>query len=139
MAGTPEACKKPNWKEGDDMQLQEMDEQVKYMEQLQEDDGPVVLVNVFRVAPEDAEPFLEAWTEDAAYMKRQPGFITTQLHRGTAGSGTFVNVAEWESARALGEAFRSPEFQGHMAKYPEGAVASPHVFTKVAVPGISGA
>jgi hypothetical protein len=47
-----------------------------------------------------------------------------------------VNVAEWESARALGEAFRSPEFQSHAARYPDGAVASPHVFEKVAVPGI---
>jgi hypothetical protein len=35
-------------------------------------------------------------------MKQQPGFISTQLHRGTAGSTTLVNVAVWESARALG-------------------------------------
>jgi heme-degrading monooxygenase HmoA len=69
-------------------------------------------------------------------MKRQPGFISTQLHRGTAGSSTFVNVAEWESASALGEAFRSPEFQSRLARYPGSAVASPHVFRKVAVPGI---
>jgi hypothetical protein len=37
------------------MQLREMDEQVTYMQQLQEDAGPIVLVNVFNVAPEDAE------------------------------------------------------------------------------------
>jgi hypothetical protein len=42
-------------KEGIDMQLREMDEQVTYMQQLQEDTGPIVLVNVFNVAPEDAE------------------------------------------------------------------------------------
>jgi heme-degrading monooxygenase HmoA len=28
-------------------------------------------------------------------MKQQPGFISTQLHRGTAGSTTYVNVAVW--------------------------------------------
>lgn len=44
--------------------------------------------------------------------------------------------AVWESARALGEAFRSPEFQRRAARYPEGAVAALHVFEKVAVPGI---
>ena len=118
------------------MQLSEMDEQVTYMQQLQEERGPIVLVNVFKVAPEDAEQLVEVWADDAAFMKRQPGFISTQLHRGTAGSSTFVNVAEWESATALGEAFRSPEFQSRIASYPDSAVASPHVFKKVAVPGI---
>jgi Antibiotic biosynthesis monooxygenase len=83
------------------MQLREMDEQVTYIQQLQEDAGPIVLVNVFNVAPEDAERLLEAWADDAAFMKQQPGFVSTQLHRGTAGSSTFVNVAEWESASAL--------------------------------------
>jgi heme-degrading monooxygenase HmoA len=122
-----------------DMQLREMDEQVTYVQQLQEDAGPIVLVNVFNVAPEDAERLLEVWADDAAFMKQQPGFISTQLHRGTAGSTTFVNVAEWESARALGAAFRSPEFQSRAARYPDSVVASPHVFKKVAVPEISAA
>jgi hypothetical protein len=35
------------------------------------------------------------WAGDAAFMKQQPGFISTQLHRGTAGSTTYVNVAVW--------------------------------------------
>ena len=120
------------------MQLREMDEHVTYARQLQEPHGPVVLVNVFNVAPEDAQGLAEAWAEDAAFMRQQPGFISTQLHRGTAGSSTFVNVAEWESAGALGDAFRSPEFQQRLARYPDSAVASPHVFEKVAVPGICG-
>jgi heme-degrading monooxygenase HmoA len=118
------------------MQLRELDEHVTYASQLQQDGGPVVLINIFSVAPEDAERLLEAWAEDAAFMKRQPGFISTQLHRGTAGSSTFVNVAEWESARALGDAFRSPEFQARIARYPDSAIASPHVVERIAVPGI---
>jgi heme-degrading monooxygenase HmoA len=113
-----------------------MDEQVTYMQQLQEDSGPVVLINQFNVAREDAERFLEVWADDAGFMKQQPGFISTQVHRGIAGSSTFVNVAVWESARALGEAFRSPEFQERAARYPDSAVAAPHLFEKVAVPGI---
>ena len=60
----------------------------------------------------------------------------SQLHQGTAGSATFVNVAVWESARALGRAFSSPEFQARVARYPDSTVAAPHVFKKVAVPGI---
>jgi heme-degrading monooxygenase HmoA len=118
------------------MKLREMDERVTYVQQLQEDAGPVILINEFNIPPDDIERFLEVWADDAAFMKRQPGFISTQLHRGTAGSTTFVNVAVWESARALGEAFGSPEFQERAARYPEDAIAAPHVFKKVAVPGI---
>jgi heme-degrading monooxygenase HmoA len=118
------------------MQLRELDEQVTYMQQLGEGGGPVVLINVFHVAPEDAERLVDVWADDAAFMQQQPGFVSTQLHRGTAGSSTFVNVAEWKSARALGAAFRSPEFQSRVARYPDSAIASPHVFRKVAVPGI---
>jgi heme-degrading monooxygenase HmoA len=118
------------------MALREMDDQVTYVQQLQEDDGPVVLINQFNMAPGDAGRFVQVWADDAAFMKQQPGFISTQLHRGTAGSTTFINVAVWESARALGRAFRSPEFQARAARYPGSTVAAPHVFTKVAVPGI---
>jgi heme-degrading monooxygenase HmoA len=116
--------------------LAEMDERVSFREQLQQETGPVVLINCFTVAPEDADRLLAAWADDAAFMKQQSGFISTQLHRGIAGSGAFVNVAVWESAAALRAAFSSPEFQAHVAAYPDSAVATPHLFQKVAVPGI---
>ena len=118
------------------MKLREMDDQVTYAQQLHHDDGPVVLINQFTLAPDDTERFLQVWADDAAFMKQQPGFISTQLHRGTAGSTTFINMAIWESAQALGRAFGSPEFQARAARYPERTVAAPHVFTKIAVPGI---
>ncbi len=38
------------------------------------------------VEPEEAERLQEAWASDAAFMKQQPGFISTQLHRGIGGS-----------------------------------------------------
>jgi len=72
------------------MTLREMDDQVTYVQQLQENDGQVVLINQFNLAPGDAERFLDVWADDAAYMNQQPGFISTQLHRGTAGSTTSV-------------------------------------------------
>jgi len=49
---------------------------------------------------------------------------------------TFINVAVWESAQALARAFGSPEFQARTARYPDSAVAAPHLFEKVAVAGI---
>jgi heme-degrading monooxygenase HmoA len=118
------------------VKLREMDEQVTYLQQLQQNAGPIVLINQFNVAPDDAERLLEVWADDAAFMKQQPGFISTQLHRGIAGSTTFVNVAVWESAGALGDAFSSPGFRERAGRYPDSAVAAPHVFEKLAVPGI---
>jgi heme-degrading monooxygenase HmoA len=116
-----------------------MDAKVSFLQQLQDDDGQVVLINQFNMEPEDTQRFLDAWADDAALMKQQPGFISTQLHGGTAGSTTFINVAVWESARALGRAFGSPEFQARAARYPESTIAAPHVFKKIDVPGICAA
>ena len=117
-------------------QFAEMDDHVTFLQQLHQDTGPVVLINKFNVAPNDVDRLLQAWADDAAFMKQQPGFISTQLHRGIAGSTTFVNMAVWESAAALGRAFRSPEFQARAGNYPDSAVAAPHLFEKVAVSGI---
>jgi heme-degrading monooxygenase HmoA len=115
----------------------EMDEHVTLMQQLASDQSPVVLLNVFKVAPEDADALLEAWTADAALLKEKPGFVSTQLHRGIAGSSTFFNYATWDSVEAFRAAFADPDFQANFANYPDSTVASPHLFTKVAVPGIS--
>ena len=118
------------------LQRIEMDERVTLKDQLAEEVGPVILVNTFRVAAEDADQLLDAWAADAAYLKNKPGFISTQLHRGVAGSGVFFNYAVWESVEAFRNAFGDPHFQATFAQYPDSTVASPHLFQKVAVPGI---
>jgi heme-degrading monooxygenase HmoA len=115
----------------------EMDDKVTFFDQMGGSTrGPVILVNKFNVPPEEAEQLLHAWAEDAAFMKQQPGFISTQLYRGIEGSCVFINCAVWESAGDLKRAFNHPEFQSHLEKYPPSALASPHLFTKWAVPGI---
>ncbi len=114
----------------------EMDRTVALSDQLSTEDGPVVLVNTFVISPGDADRFLAAWTADAAIMKAQPGFIATQLHRGIAGSGTFLNYATWQSVAHFRSAFANPEFRTRLADYPEDATVSPHLFRKVDVPGV---
>lgn len=113
----------------------EMDEKVTLFAQLEDQGGPVVLINKFNVAAGDVDQLIQAWTADAAVMRRQPGYISTQLHRGIGGSCVFLNYAVWESARHFKQAFNNPEFQSQLANYPSSAVASPHLFRKVAVPG----
>ncbi|WP_171166017.1 antibiotic biosynthesis monooxygenase family protein [Streptomyces sp. I05A-00742] len=118
------------------MKLQDHDPTTPFLAQLQERTGPVTLVNTFVVPEEAAERFEKTWREDAGFMKAQPGFISTQLYRGTAGSRLWLNVAVWESTDALRAAFGRPEFQQARAKYSDAITAAPHVYTKVAVEGI---
>jgi heme-degrading monooxygenase HmoA len=118
------------------LRLAEMDDRVRLADQLAEEVGPVILINTFQVAPEDADALLAAWAADAAHLKRQPGFIAAQLHRGIGGSGVFLNHAVWESVGAFRDAFGDPQFQATFARYPDSTVASPHLFQKVAVPGV---
>jgi heme-degrading monooxygenase HmoA len=98
--------------------------------------SPVVLVNVFTLGKADEQTFLQAWQGDAAFMKRRPGFISTQLHRAIGESPTYLNYAVWESTAHFRAAFEHPEFRASLSAYPSSAVASPHLFQKVAVAGI---
>ena len=100
------------------------------------DANAVVLVNVFTLDKADEQAFLEIWQDDAAFMKRQPGFISTQLHRALGDSPTYLNYAIWESTAAFRAAFMHPQFRTKISTYPSSSVASPHLFQKVAVPGI---
>jgi quinol monooxygenase YgiN len=114
----------------------EADEHVMLSEQLEENVGPIVLINKFNVKSEEADQFLKAWEKDATYFKSQPGFISAQLHRGIGGSGVFVNYAVWESTALFKKALSKIDLQELLSDYPATTVASPHIFTKVAVPGI---
>ena len=118
------------------MKLRETDRHVTYADQLAGGDAPITLINVFTMSSDDVDAFLRAWTDDATFMKRQPGFIRTQLHRGTQDSATFVNIATWESTATLRAAFTAPEFRRTLARYPESVEASPHVCVPVAVASI---
>jgi heme-degrading monooxygenase HmoA len=69
-------------------------------------------------------------------MKQQPGFISTQLHRAIGESPTYLNYAVWESTAHFRSAFTNPQFRVRLSDYPHSAVASPHLFQKVAVPGV---
>jgi heme-degrading monooxygenase HmoA len=69
-------------------------------------------------------------------VKRQPGFISTQLHQAIGKSPTYLNYAVWESTADFRAAFTHPEFIAKLTAYPASAVATPHLFQKVAAPRI---
>lgn len=104
--------------------------------QIEIEASPVVLINLFTLDVADEAKFLEVWQDDAAFMKRQPGFISTQLHRALGENPTYLNYAVWESNAHFRAAFVHPEFRAKTSAYPSSAIASPHLFQKVAVAGI---
>ncbi len=73
----------------------------------------VILINPFDVPPgTDDDEFLRGWERAAEYMREQPGFVSSRLHRALAPGARFrfVNVAEWESPQAFAAAVGSDEF-----------------------------
>ena len=121
----------------------EMDDSVKFKEQIGEKgiEGSVILINKFNVDPDKIEQFLKDWGEEATKFKQQPGFISTQLHKGIGKSSVFINYAVWKSIEYYKEAINkiifNPESQSGLLKYDDDSlVISPHLFKKIAVPGI---
>jgi heme-degrading monooxygenase HmoA len=114
----------------------ELDENTPIKSQLEENVGTVILLNKFTVSPEDVDKFLKAFENTTKVLKKQSGFISAQLHRGIAGSHTFINYAVWESAEHFKWAFNSTEFRSSLNDLPANIVMAPHLFKKIAIPDI---
>ena len=95
------------------------------------DSGPITLINVFEICPDDVERFMQQWRERADFLGRQPGFRSLRLHRALNPDSRFqlVNVAEWDSAEALRAATAQDFFQ-------QSARRSMDQFAVAAHPGI---
>ena len=59
-----------------------------------------------------------------------------QLSSIEGGSGIFINYAIWESAAQLKKPVNNTDFQTRVSRYPASTTISPHIFKKVAIPGI---
>jgi quinol monooxygenase YgiN len=73
------------------VKIVEMDDNVTLNTQLEDDVGAVILMNQMNVSPDEVEEFLKVFAETTNIFKQQPGFVSAQLHRGIAGSSTFIN------------------------------------------------
>lgn len=57
--------------------LKDLDATVTLADQMDATDSPIVLVNLFEVQPEDEKALRDAWSQVAALMQVQPGYIST--------------------------------------------------------------
>ena len=118
------------------LQFQPLDLNVPIFQQLNTEVAPVILINMFQVAAADIPALLKAWENDANWIKKQPGYISTQLHEAIGGSAMFLNYAVWESVSHFRAAFNHPDFKSALEHYPSSTIASPHLFRRLTVPNL---
>ncbi len=63
----------------------------------------VVLINTFTVPEGKLQESIVYWEKSRDFLKGQPGYVSTKLHKSLKPDATFelVNVAVWESADAF--------------------------------------
>ena len=70
------------------VKIVEMDERITLEKQLDEDAGPIIVINEFNVGPDEIDEFLKVFEKTTEKFKQRPGFISVRLHRGIAGGGS---------------------------------------------------
>ncbi|MDJ0718998.1 MAG: antibiotic biosynthesis monooxygenase family protein [Prochloraceae cyanobacterium] len=75
--------------------------------------GNIIVINPFEIPKGQEERALAMWDNFAKYFRRQPGFVSSKLHRAINPNARFhiVTVAEWASQDHFMAALKNPEFQ----------------------------
>ena len=63
------------------VKIVETDERITLEKQLDEDVGPIIVMNKFNVGPQEVDEFLQYSLGLLKIFKQQPGFISAQLHQ----------------------------------------------------------
>jgi heme oxygenase (mycobilin-producing) len=87
------------------------------------EDAQCTVIVSYEVAHEDRDRFLDSWDKANAFLKKQPGLVSTALHQAVSANPDFrfVNVSCWESADAFRKATQSPHFKeasGRLEPFP---------------------
>jgi heme-degrading monooxygenase HmoA len=79
----------------------------------------VILINPFEVPEGKEAEALAFWERAADFMNKQPGFISTRLHRAIVPWARFhlINVAEWQSVDQFEAAIFCDEFKNLTEPY----------------------
>jgi heme-degrading monooxygenase HmoA len=78
-----------------------------------EDPGGVVLINAFEVPPDGDDAFLAAWEQTRRFLRGQPGYLATRLHRSLSPDADFrfVNIGRYTNPQAFQAAVGQPGFR----------------------------
>jgi heme oxygenase (mycobilin-producing) len=78
-----------------------------------EDLGGVVLINAFEVPADADDAFLAGWEASRQFLRAQPGYLATRLHRSLSPGADFrfVNIGRYASPQAFRAAVGQPGFR----------------------------
>jgi heme-degrading monooxygenase HmoA len=78
-----------------------------------EDPGGVVLINAFEVPADTDDAFLASWEASRQFLRAQPGYLATRLHRSLSPEPDFrfVNVGRYANPQAFQAAISQPKFR----------------------------
>jgi heme-degrading monooxygenase HmoA len=79
----------------------------------------VVLINAFEVAPERDEEFLMTWAHARDWLREQPGYLGTRLHRSLDPKSEFrfINRGTFRTADEFTRAISDPAFPGGAMRF----------------------
>ena len=86
------------------------------MNATQSSDGSVTQITFIEPNPGQQDEALAVMAERAAFMARQPGFISIQLHRSLDGK-RIINYIQWRNLALLHAAHESPEFRREWTRF----------------------
>lgn len=71
----------------------------------------IKVINPFEVPQGRETEALAMWETFAEYFRKQPGYVSTELHQAISPDAKFslINIAEWESPQAFQAALNNPE------------------------------
>lgn len=89
----------------------------------------VTLINVFEVAEGSIDAAIRYWEASRDILAKQPGYISTQLHRALLPNTRFqlINVAQWDSVESFEAAAELMRVES-TAKAPDGVKGNPALF-----------
>ncbi len=92
----------------------------------------IILINPFEVPNGKLEESVTYWEACRDFLKKQPGYISTELHETIKDDAKFelINVAVWESPKAFTEASKKMAKELGVAP-PEGLRANPSLYTVI--------
>lgn len=90
----------------------------------------ITVINPFEVPQGREEEALSMWDVFAAYFRKQPGYISTTLHKAIDPEAKFhfINIAEWETVEAFQAALSNPELMEIAQDLPQDIPHYPGIY-----------
>jgi len=94
-----------------------------------EGEEKVILINTFTVPVGAIEEAIDMWEKARDFLKEQPGYLSTKLHRSLTANARYqlINVAEWKNAETFKAATKLMREKANLPRI-KGLSSSPFLY-----------